>query len=220
MPDPSPRDTRKSLAALGSDPDPPSADTPAAATTGLITATAARALRFITEEVRERAYQAANLSPDERAEWDRDRDHQRSLPDDAVIVANLKYKARPLDGIWASPPYLHNGSVPTLDALLSPVALRPGKVPLGGTLYDTEKVGYKEDTDPKAARFVLDTSLSGNYNTGHEFRDLTLIELEIFHKAFDFEPGKLGRGPLGPAHGAHDRGVREAHRGRAPSTAA
>ena len=28
----------------------------------------------------------------------------------------LAYKARPLNGIWATPPYLHNGSVPTIDA--------------------------------------------------------------------------------------------------------
>jgi len=33
------------------------------------------------------------------------------------IRAPLQYKARPLDGIWASPPYLHNGSVPSLYAL-------------------------------------------------------------------------------------------------------
>ena len=34
------------------------------------------------------------------------------------------YKTRPLNGIWATAPYLHNGSVPTLDALLRPVADR------------------------------------------------------------------------------------------------
>src|SRR6185503_6875777 len=40
----------------------------------------------------------------------------------------LEYKARPLNGIWAVPPYLHNGSVPSLFALLSPVAVRPSVV--------------------------------------------------------------------------------------------
>ena len=42
--------------------------------------------------------------------------------------APLSYKVRPLNGIWATPPYLHNGSVPNLYALLSPVAERPKKV--------------------------------------------------------------------------------------------
>ena len=36
-------------------------------------------------------------------------------PGDARIRAELIYKARPLNGIWAVAPYLHNGSVPTLD---------------------------------------------------------------------------------------------------------
>ena len=40
-------------------------------------------------------------------------------------VAEAQYHAPPLNGIWASPPYLHNGSVPTIEALLSPYAERP-----------------------------------------------------------------------------------------------
>jgi cytochrome c peroxidase len=36
----------------------------------------------------------------------------------------LAYKARPLNGIWATAPYLHNGSVPTLYDLLLPTNLR------------------------------------------------------------------------------------------------
>jgi cytochrome c peroxidase len=41
----------------------------------------------------------------------------------------LIYKARPLNGIWAAAPYLHNGSVPTLEALLSPDDnARPAKI--------------------------------------------------------------------------------------------
>ena len=43
------------------------------------------------------------------------------------VRAPLQYKVRPLNGIWATPPYLHNGSVPTLYALLSPVEERPKK---------------------------------------------------------------------------------------------
>ena len=38
---------------------------------------------------------------------------------------DLDYKVRPLNGVWATPPYIHNGSVPTIYALLSPIEERP-----------------------------------------------------------------------------------------------
>jgi mono/diheme cytochrome c family protein len=81
----------------------------------------------------------------------------------------LEYKARPLNGIWATPPYLHNGSVPNLYALLSPVAERPPVVYLGNREFDPDDAGYKNV--PIAHGFVLDTGIPGNRNTGHEFRD-------------------------------------------------
>ena len=37
---------------------------------------------------------------------------------DAKPPNPLAYKARPLEGIWATAPYLHNGSVPNLYELL------------------------------------------------------------------------------------------------------
>jgi hypothetical protein len=60
-------------------------------------------------------------------------------------------RAAPLVGLEASAPYLHNGSVPTLRALLEPAARRPKTFPLG------------------RAGFILDTRLPGNRNQGHEF---------------------------------------------------
>jgi len=86
-----------------------------------------------------------------------------------LLQVKPEYKARPLDGIWASPPYLHNGAVPTLYALLSPVSERPARFTLGGREYDPVAVGYRDD--PIQGGFVLDTSLPGNSNAGHEFRD-------------------------------------------------
>jgi hypothetical protein len=81
----------------------------------------------------------------------------------------LTYKVRPLNGIWATPPYLHNGSVPTIEALLSPVSERPPKFTLGNREYDPDKVGYR--TDAFANGFEFDTSKPGNSNHGHEFSD-------------------------------------------------
>lgn len=85
------------------------------------------------------------------------------------IRALLKYKARPLDGIWATPPYLHNGSVPNLYALLSPVTERPTVFYLGNREYDAVNVGYYADKFPGG--FKLDTSIRGNSNSGHEFNN-------------------------------------------------
>ncbi|HVV51892.1 MAG TPA: hypothetical protein VHO06_19645, partial [Polyangia bacterium] len=60
-------------------------------------------------------------------------------------------RVAPLVGLAASAPYLHDGSVPSLRALLDPPARRPQTFPLG------------------AAGFVFDTRLPGNGNQGHDF---------------------------------------------------
>ena len=83
------------------------------------------------------------------------------------VRAPLQYKAGPLNGIWATPPYLHNGSVPNLYALLSPVAERPKTFYLGNREYDPVNVGYRAEEFPGG--FKLDTSIRGNSNSGHEF---------------------------------------------------
>jgi hypothetical protein len=85
------------------------------------------------------------------------------------VRALLSYKVRPLNGIWATPPYLHNGSVPNLYALLSPVEERPKKFYLGNREYDPVNVGYRVDKFPGG--FALDTRIRGNSNAGHEFTD-------------------------------------------------
>ena len=81
--------------------------------------------------------------------------------------ALLAYKARPLNGIWAGAPYLHNGSVPNLYELLLPAAERSGTFYIGSWEYDTERVGYVNRPEPGA--FLVDTTLPGNSNAGHEY---------------------------------------------------
>jgi len=90
----------------------------------------------------------------------------------------LAYKARPLEGIWATAPYLHNGSVPTLYDLLQPPAKRPATFRLGTRAFDPAKVGY--DTDPAAAgnSFTFDTSQAGNSNKGHAYGVGNLTETQ------------------------------------------
>lgn len=79
------------------------------------------------------------------------------------------YKARPLNGIWATAPFLHNGSVPSLYDLLLPAALRPKRFAVGQLEFDPVKVGHLSDPDSPNAPYVFDTSLPGNGNQGHEF---------------------------------------------------
>lgn len=80
----------------------------------------------------------------------------------------LGYIARPLNGIWATAPYLHNGSVPTLYDLLLPAEQRPAKFYTGSHEFDPVKVGYV--TAPGGDnQFLFDTSLEGNSNKGHDF---------------------------------------------------
>lgn len=78
-----------------------------------------------------------------------------------------EYRARPLDGIWATAPYLHNGSVPTLDDLLLPAARRPAVFFVGDCEIDPVKVGCVSTQRPNSFRF--DTSITGNWNKGHEY---------------------------------------------------
>lgn len=76
---------------------------------------------------------------------------------------NRSYKGRPLNGVWSSAPYLHNGSVPSLYDLLLPVSERPQQFYLGSRELDTGRVGLVSD---KGA-FLFDTTLPGNSNAGH-----------------------------------------------------
>jgi mono/diheme cytochrome c family protein len=78
------------------------------------------------------------------------------------------YKSRPLHGIWATPPYLHNGSVRTVYQMLSPRSERETWFWSGTKEYDPQDLGYLGQPLPGTVKF--DTADIGNDNTGHEFR--------------------------------------------------
>ena len=79
------------------------------------------------------------------------------------------YANMPLDGLWLRAPYLHNGSVPTLRALLLPET-RPTQFYRGYDVYDWNDVGFVSN-GPDAARegVAFDTRLKGNSNAGHVY---------------------------------------------------
>lgn len=98
-----------------------------------------------------------NVPKDELAKWEMGRNP-------ALWRTLVKYRARPLRSIWATAPYLHNGSVPTIDALLSKD--RPAKFRIGQREYDPETLGYSEKVKDVGTK-VFDCSVSGNSNAGH-----------------------------------------------------
>ncbi len=80
------------------------------------------------------------------------------------------YVATPLDGIWARAPYLHNGSVPTLEHLLVP-RFRPTQFVVGSMHYDPVRVGFRWQTEGKTTEEHTEIYLTGRpaqINRGHE----------------------------------------------------
>lgn len=79
----------------------------------------------------------------------------------------MSYKARPLNGVWATGPFLHNGSVRTIYQLLLPPDRREAKFFVGGRELDPVEVGFANV--PGTIAFELDTRLPGNGNGGHVY---------------------------------------------------
>jgi len=103
---------------------------------------------------------AGNYNPDTRAQ---------------PYASLVSYKARSLNGIWATAPYLHNGSVPTLYDLLLPKKkktdtkkgeYRPDEFVLGSREFDAKYVGVKYK-GYEGSKFT--TSRMGDKNIGHEY---------------------------------------------------
>ena len=121
----------------------------------------AKGLAYITAFVGNRAYRDANIPTAERPDMD-----GFGLP---IGVRELRaYKARPLAGVWATAPFLHNGSVPSIYQLLSPQDERATTFYKGTFEYDPRHLGYR--TEAFANGFMFDTRITGNHNSGHEFR--------------------------------------------------
>ncbi len=131
--------------------------------------TAARGLQIVTTAVQQQAYLDAGIP---QAAWPTYNGFGRP----GIVTAPCGYKARPLVGVWATPPYLHNGSVPTIFDLLSET--RPSRFRVGGTEYDPRRMGFVQATGP--GTMLFDTSVVGNSNAGHWFTN-------------DRRPGRIGR---------------------------
>ena len=145
------------------------------------TVTAAVGLDTVTKGIVNVFFEKMQFTPAQRIEWGGHRD-----PGVDPVRAEPIYKARPLNGIWAVAPYLHNGSVPNLYLLLSPQEERPDQFWLGRKQFDPVNVGYS--LEKIEGGYLSDVGRAGNSNEGHEFKN-----------------GPRGKGVIGPALSPDER---------------
>lgn len=80
------------------------------------------------------------------------------------------YANEPLDGVWLRAPYLHNGSVPNMVALLTPPSGRPKVFYRADDVYDWRRMGFvSQGPAAEKAGFRYDTRVRGNDNRGHTY---------------------------------------------------
>ncbi len=98
-------------------------------------------------------------------------------PQDEKDPFVMAYKARPLNGIWATAPYLHNGSVPNLEQLLLPDKDRRESFYVCSLDFDADKVGYLSEQGIDSCKFnTLDgqgNAIPGNSKDGHTGQNYT-----------------------------------------------
>ena len=144
-------------------------------------------LSFTTTRIMDRWFEENDIEPFTRPEMEGFRQNAFRAP--------LAYPARPLAGYWATAPYLHNGSVPNMYELLSPVEERSESFFAGNLEFDPVKLGFESDRFRGGFQFrtrrglpgglwswiqglfsgsftiSLQRDINGNSNAGHEFRN-------------------------------------------------
>jgi len=85
-------------------------------------------------------------------------------PKEFGVRSTGKYWAATLSGVWARTPYLHNGSVRTMQELLTSPDQRSKSFHRGSRMYDEQVLGYTDE-----GAYVFDTAGSGNSNSGHDY---------------------------------------------------
>jgi len=118
---------------------------------------AADAFAAVTSAVVERWFDRQGYGATEREQLRHGRDNEWQ--------AIRAYRARPLNGIWSTAPFLHNGSVPDMVQLLGPASARATTFGVGSNELDPATLGFD------GGHFTYDTRLPGNGNGGHTFAD-------------------------------------------------
>jgi mono/diheme cytochrome c family protein len=129
------------------------------------------ALMTIVELVSRKIMNDKHVSVDDQKDlWG----FRKNCPNPAT---DLHYRARPLNGVWATAPYLHNGSVPSLWWMLMPATQRPKQFCMGFRDFDPQQVGFHVEAGEtprcKTGETLFSATKSdgspiyGNSNLGH-----------------------------------------------------
>lgn len=154
--------------------------------------------------VKQQAYRNEHISPDRQQLFEAGRLPSVWKPPGCNAVI-----AKPLYGVWATAPFLHNGSVPSIRQLLTAPADRASSFYVGDLEYDPRDLGFRFDpVDPRspspperiyyASAFAVKDD--GNSNEGHAFgtclqadeKDALIEFLKAYQPdtQFDGQPGK------------------------------
>ena len=166
----------------------------------------------VLEGLKKQYYAANNISEATQTEWEGRA--RRPAPQWAPRVRSTLadserypdsrggrvYPAKPLAGIWATAPYLNNGSVANMWDLLTLPEMRPKTFALGSREYDTEKLGYRTAPDPSAPAppWAFQTSVASNSNAGHVYGTNLSDEdkRDLIEYLKDLKPGDIKKDPV------------------------
>jgi hypothetical protein len=145
------------------------------------------ALMMVVDRVSRKWMEDRNLSPDDRkALWGL----RKNCPNP---VSGPHYRARPLNGVWATAPYLHNGSVPSLYWLLKPAAERPTKFCIGARDFDPEQVGYRVEPGERPSCKTGESLFSATDDDGKPVHGNSVLGHSLEGTPGPGKPGVIGR---------------------------
>src|ERR1700730_14018844 len=129
------------------------------------------------------------------------KDHPAPKPDREMIWGSRQncpnpvseYRARPLNGVWATAPYLHNGSVPSLYWLLKPAAERTKQFCIGARDFDPEQVGFRVNANAAPNCASGETLVSTTAGDGSAINGNSFLGHSLEGTPGPDKPGVIGR---------------------------
>ncbi|WP_291869065.1 di-heme-cytochrome C peroxidase [Bradyrhizobium sp.] len=146
------------------------------------------ALMIVTDKVADKWMKDRKLSEaDQIALWG----PRKNCPNPAP--GGPHYRARPLNGIWATAPYLHNGSVPSLYWMLKPAAERPRQFCMGARDFDPEHVGFRVTATEGASCKTGETLFSMTDSDGKDIKGNSVLGHSLEGTPGPGKKGVIGR---------------------------
>ena len=108
-------------------------------------------------------------------------------------VSEPHYRARPLNGVWATAPYLHNGSVPSLYWMLKPAAERPKQFCMGSRDFDPQQVGFRVVAGEASTCKKGETLFSATAPDGSAIHGNSVLGHSLEGTPGPGKPGVIGR---------------------------